>query len=246
MNKESAPQGITFDEVTAAATQLQQDGKLVTIDSVREILGTGSPTTIQKHLIEWRASQPKPAAVTKAELPDSLLEALTDWAQQFAQEAGAGAREAVEQSERDMAALLEAGEELETELRDQVASATAARDVAQAAVTERDEEIERLQAELRNARQIATDALVGKAKDQLAIDGKDAQLADLRAQLERYVASSAEESDKRLAAEMELVGAKTACESLEAEIKDLRKQLDMSRSERGTLRAELEALRAKA
>ncbi|XYJ09673.1 hypothetical protein ACSUZJ_20160 [Telluria sp. B2] len=44
--------------------------------------------------------------------------------------------------------------------------------------------IERLNAELRNARQVAMDALVGKAKDRLASDGKDAQLADLRAEVE--------------------------------------------------------------
>lgn len=241
----SAPQSITFDKVTAAANELMNDGEPVTINAVRDLLGTGSPTAIQKHLITWRASHATPVEAPKAELPGPLLAALTDWAQQFAQEAGAGTRAALEQAEADMSTVLEASEELETELRDQLASAASARDAAQAAVAERDEEIERLQAELRNARQIATDALVGKAKDQLAIDGKDAQLADLRAQLERYVATSSEESDKRLAAEMELVGANTARNSLEAELKDLRKQLDMSRSERGTLRAELEALRAK-
>jgi hypothetical protein len=80
-------------------------------------------------------------------------------------------------------------------------------------------------AELRNARTIATDALVGKAKDQLAIEGKDAQLADLRAQLERNVAAQAALSDARLAAEMELVGAVTARDNYAAEIKELRARL---------------------
>ncbi|GAB3398590.1 DNA-binding protein [Massilia agilis] len=246
MNTDSAHQGIQFDAVAAAADALQKDGKPVTIDAVREILGAGSPTAIQKHLIPWRASQAGPASTSKAELPETIVAALADWAQQFAQESGAGAREALAQSESDMQVLLEAGEALEgerDELRAQVASVTAA---SHAAIAERDEEIERLQAELRNARHIATEALVGKAKDQLAIDGKDAQLADLRTQLERYVASSSEQSDARLAAEMELVGAKTVRESLEAEITDLRKQLDASRAERGALRAELETLRARA
>lgn len=245
MNTDSARQGIQFDAVAAAADALQKDGKQVTIDAVREILGAGSPTAIQKHLIPWRASQAKPERTGNAELPETIVAALADWAQQFAQESGAGAREALAQSESDMQALITAGEALEgerDELQAQVASVTAA---SNAAIAERDEEIERLQAELRNARHIATEALVGKAKDQLAIDGKDAQLADLRAQLERYVASSSEQSDARLAAEMELVGAKTLRDSLEAEIADLRKQLDASRAERGALRAELETLRAK-
>jgi hypothetical protein len=56
----------------------------------------------------------------------------------------------------------------------------------------------------------AMDALVGKAKDQLAIEGKDDQLANLRLQIERNVAALAAESDARLAAEMELIGAVTA------------------------------------
>jgi hypothetical protein len=72
-----------------------------------------------------------------------------------------------------------------------------------ATLAERDEEIERLNAELRNARQVAMEALVGKAKDQLAIEGKDAQLADLRTQMEKGVAQNATLSDARLAAEME-------------------------------------------
>ena len=56
-----------------------------------------------------------------------------------------------------------------------------------------------------NARHIATDALVGKAKDQLAIEGKDSQLADLRAQIERNVAAAAALSDARLNAEIQKV-----------------------------------------
>jgi len=68
--------------------------------------------------------------------------------------------------------------------------------------------------------------LVGKAKDQLAIEGKDSQLADLRLQLERNVAASAAQSDARLAAEMELIGAATARDNFAAEIKELHAQLD--------------------
>jgi hypothetical protein len=110
---------------------------------------------------------------------------------------------------------------------------------------ERDEEIQRLTAELRNARQIATDALVGKAKDQLAIDGKDAQLVDLRQQLERNVTATAAESDARLQAQMDLIGATTERDNLMGELKDLQAKLDTSRTERSALRAELEALRSR-
>jgi chromosome segregation ATPase len=247
METDMARQEVTLDEVTAAAISLQNDGKRTTIEAVREFLGTGSPNTIHKHLAVWRASQAKPAEAPKAEIPESVAAALGSWVQQFAEEAGAGVRDALAQSESDMEALLESGEQLEAErdeLLAQVASVTAARDQALATADERAEEIERLSAELRNARQVAMDALVGKAKDQLAIEGKDSQLADLRLQIERNVAASAAESDSRLAAEMELIGAATARDNLAAEVKDLRAQLDASKAERRALRAEMESLRA--
>jgi cell division protein FtsB len=243
-----ARQGVTLDEVTAAAISLQDDGKRVTIDAVSDLLGTGSPNAIHKHLNVWRASHAQPAEAPKAEIPESIVAALGSWAQQFAEEAGAGARDAQAQSESDMEALLKSGEQLEAERDDllaQVASVTSARDQALATAAERGEDIERLTTELRDARHVATDALVGKAKDQLAIEGKDNQLAELRLQIERNVAASAAESDARLAAEMELVGAVTARDNFAAEIKDLRAQLDAAHAERSALRAEMEALRAR-
>jgi chromosome segregation ATPase len=239
MNTDTARQGVTFDEVSAAAISLQSEGKRATIDAVREILRNGSPNDIHKHLSAWRASNTKPVEAPRAELPQSIVADLGRWAQQFAEEASAGVRDALAQSDSDMEVLLQEGERLESErdeLLAQVASATSARDDAVATATERGEEIERLTVELRNAKQVAMEALVGKAKDQLAIEGKDSQLVDLRAQLERNVAASAAESDARLAAQMELIGAVTARDSFAAEIKDLRAQLAASHAERGASR----------
>ena len=176
-----------------------------------------------------------PHAQPGAQLPAALVADLNKWAEEYAHEAGAGTREALARTERSLEeALLE------------VDSAATARDAAQAMADERSEEIERLTAELKNARQIAMDALVGKAKDQLAIEGKDAQLLDLRGQLERNVAASSAQSDARLAAEMELIGATTARDSLALEIKDLQAQLATAKSDRGALRMELDKLRKSA
>jgi chromosome segregation ATPase len=168
------------------------------------------------------------------EIPEAVAAALRGWVQEIAEQTAAPVREALAEVEADAEALRESSAELE-----------AARDAALAASSEHQAEIDRLTAELRDARQVATEALVSKAKDQLAIDGKDRQLADLRAQLERNVAAQATESDARLAAEMELVGATTARDNFENEVKSLRAQLDKSYAERSTLRAEVESLRAK-
>jgi chromosome segregation ATPase len=153
-------------------------------------------------------------SAAKLEIPEAIVSALGDWVRQAAEDAGAGPREALARTEGELQSA-----------RGELADTVAARDQAQALVTERNEEIEQLMAELRNARSIATDALVGKAKDQLAIEGKDAQLADLRAQIERNVAAAAALSDARLTAEMELVGAVTARDNYAAEIKELRAKL---------------------
>lgn len=188
--------------------------------------------------IDTRAEAPGAAAnrdAPRAQLPPSLAAELHKWAEDHAHAAGAGPRAALARTE---AALQQALADAD--------SAAGARDAAQALADERAEEIERLTAELRNARQIAMDALVGKAKDQLAIDGKDAQLLDLRGQLERSVAASGAQSDARLAAEMELIGATTARDRLAQEVQELQAQLAAAKSDRGALRMELDRLRKSA
>ena len=113
------------------------------------------------------------AGAAALEIPEAVAAAPSGWVQQVAEQTAAPVREALAEVEADAAALRETSAELE-----------AARDQALAASAEHATEIERLNTELRDARKVATDALVSKAKDQLAIDGKDRQLADLRAQLE--------------------------------------------------------------
>lgn len=230
-------QEITFDEVAATARHLVNDGLPVTVGALRDALGMGSPAAIHKHLAAWRASQAKPVEALKLDIPEPIAAALATWAQQLAEEASAGLRDGLTQADSDLASLLPLNEQVETdrdELRAQLARATEERDQALAAVAECDAQIGRLTIELQHARDVASDALVGKAKDQLAIDGKDTQLAELRRQLERNLAASSAESDARLAAEMELVGAVTARDNLAAEVKELRTQLDACRAGRRT------------
>jgi hypothetical protein len=141
------------------------------------------------------------------EIPAQVAAALSGWVQQAAHEVGSPLRAEIE------------------DLRAQLAE-------ARATLEENEDQITRLNGEVRNFRTIAADALVGKAKDQLAIEGKDAQIADLRDQLERSVAVAATLSDAKLAAEMELVGAATARDNYLAEAQDLRSQLEACRAAR--------------
>lgn len=231
----------TYEEVAAAANGLHSDGQPVTVESVREALGTGSPNVIHKHLAAWRADNVPPPETPKAEIPEPLVAALADWAKQFAEQSGAGNRDKLAQAESDLEALARSGEMLEAERDDLLSQLSSANALA----AELTEQIERLNVELRDAREVAANALVGKAKDQLAIDGKDRQLADLRSQLERSVASAATDSDARLAAEMELVGAVTARDNYASELKALRAQLESLNADRTALRAEVDGLRTR-
>ena len=49
--------GVTLFEVEQAAVQLQGKGKNPSVDAVREILGTGSKSTISQHLRDWKSTQ---------------------------------------------------------------------------------------------------------------------------------------------------------------------------------------------
>lgn len=225
---------MTFDEVAAAADGLVRDGRPVTIDTLRETLGAVSTLAVHQHLSAWRARRAKPVEASAGlALPEAVTAALNGWAMQLKEDAAGPLRDSLAQTEGDLASLLQLNEQAEAErddLSEQLAKTTTERDQTLARLAERDASIERLTMELRHARDIASEALVGKAKDQLAIEGKDGQLAELRRQLERQVANSATESDARLAAEMELVGATTARNNLTAEVAELRAQLDAARA----------------
>lgn len=61
--------GIGYEDVAEAALQLQSQGKIPTVDAVRNILNTGSKTTINQHLKQWKAEQ----NTVDGELPSELL-----------------------------------------------------------------------------------------------------------------------------------------------------------------------------
>jgi chromosome segregation ATPase len=219
----------------AEAHDPMNDGAAVLDGIRRDSAGTASARSIHEQLAALRTAPP-PADVLHADVPASITSALRSWGQQIAQDAAARVRDSVAQVESEIASLLALNEQADvqrSELDAQLSRITAERDQALARLAERDASIERLTVELRHARTVASEALVGKAKDQLAIEGKDTQLAELRRQIEHHVATFAAQSDARLAAEMELVGATTARDNFAVELAELRAELDSYRAGRG-------------
>ena len=64
--------GITFLDVKDAIAELQGQEKTITVDHIREVLGTGSRSTINNHLKTWR-SQASNAGLNDPTLPSELI-----------------------------------------------------------------------------------------------------------------------------------------------------------------------------
>ena len=70
--------GISYDDVAAAALSLQVAQKSLTVDSIREALGsTGSKSTIAPLVKRWRAQQHNVGETLPSSLPPALLQAVT-------------------------------------------------------------------------------------------------------------------------------------------------------------------------
>lgn len=65
--------GVTFSDVDGAARYLQGINKNITVDAVRERLGTGSRTTLTEHLKRWKSMQ----VDGEGKLPQPLLELIS-------------------------------------------------------------------------------------------------------------------------------------------------------------------------
>ncbi|MCX6985678.1 MAG: DNA-binding protein [Lentisphaerae bacterium] len=76
----SSANQIGYEAVAQAAEQLTQEGRPIGPTKIREVLGRGSFSTVQKHLQEWEAARAKLKAQQEEELklgpPDELFQEL--------------------------------------------------------------------------------------------------------------------------------------------------------------------------
>ncbi|MCE0782881.1 DNA-binding protein [Pseudomonas sp. NMI542_15] len=182
-----AREGISYNEVAAAADKLVGEAKSPTIKAVRELLGTGSPNTIHRHLTAWRDAQPAQQSASY-ELPSDLVNA-------FGRELARSAAAAKAQVEGDLvnaqaeaADLAAAGERLEVErdeLAEQLAHVTSERDGFQATALERATEIERLVVDLKRESESGEAARVEVAKAQLKAEANGERLTEQSAEIQR-------------------------------------------------------------
>ena len=128
---------ITYEQVAHVANQLVDQGVMPTIKHIRDELEEGSPTTIYRHLREWKKTQ-APAGRRAVKLSDTLIQAM---ASEIERQTSLIRTELDDQAREDQHAadiLAEIGEELEAfteQLQSQVSRLEGERD---AIIDERD------------------------------------------------------------------------------------------------------------
>jgi len=76
-----ARKGITKEQIFEAATHLQEAGIAPTVQTVRERIGSGSYSTINAHLAEWRKAHAEQALVNIPDIPEKIMTAFNQvWA----------------------------------------------------------------------------------------------------------------------------------------------------------------------
>nr|BDH38328.1 DNA-binding protein [Acidovorax sp. SUPP3334] len=219
-----AREGVTYEQVKAAAEEMLGEGREPSIRAVRERLrGTGSPNTIHRHLSKWRASRPDAPAPTM-DLPASILREINGEIQRAASAARAEVEAQLAQALTEAADLAAAGEALEAErdeLAEQAATLTSERDVQAGKAAEQLAEIERLGQDVERERRALEEARIEIAQSRLKLDAQKAQLAEQRGQLDQQAQDLRTEQQSRIAAERDLAAASTARDGLADRVKEL-------------------------
>jgi chromosome segregation ATPase len=91
--------GITYQEVANAAIQLQGQNDNPTVDRVREILETGSKSTIARYLKEWKS---KSGQATGSDIPGELISIVNGLWERLKTEADQKILNSQQETERDV------------------------------------------------------------------------------------------------------------------------------------------------
>jgi colicin import membrane protein len=171
--------GVSYEQVKAVADGLVSKGQTPTITAVREGLGTGSPNTIQGHLLKWRGARPNAPSMA-IELPSTIIREIHAEIARAADTARAEIQEKLALAEQEAAVLAREGERLETEkeqMEERFTALTQERDVMAGKAAEQGLELERLKKEVERERRAAEEARIEVAQARLTIEAQGNQLA---------------------------------------------------------------------
>lgn len=194
---------ITSTQVTNAADQLAREGITVSINAIREKLGTGSKTTILKHLQAWRSGTSKPTPIAVA-ISQALSNALTNELTSFAAASRAAVENKLAETEADVAALMQGGELIEHE-RDELTrllqEMTTDRDTISGRATQQEVDMTLLSQRFEREQSALSEVQVQLAMEKLKLVDLQKRDVDQLAEIQRQADSLQAEAKARIAAE---------------------------------------------
>ena len=242
-------QGVTYEQVAAAANALLSAGERATIRAVRARLGGGSPNTIQRHLERWSQDR-APAVQTTATLPFEIQRLILA-------EMGRGVAAARAELEQQLADARANNEELARESEEQGKDLESVRAVladVQSELQKSAGAIEQLNREKAGAHKAADDARQALAKAELKLEALPRIEADLESVREAYMARTKELEGcsveragfkaKAVAQEQQIADLKTRLAATEDALVTERNVGDKARADAARLDAEIAGARA--
>ena len=252
MAETAARRGISADQVYAAAESISSGGNSPTIRSVRDLLGTGSLTTIRRYLAAWRDQRPSEAAPAH-EMPSDLVAAYSRELQRVADTATSAMRKDLAEARQEADDLTDAGELLESERDEALARAEAAersRDKLSGQVEQQVQEIERLRADLAETRKVAdnlrTDLAEARNRNTTLTEQRDTaktELTEVKAELANAREEAAEQRDTMSA---QLTDLRAEIADLFNKNSALTEQRDTARTDLAEVKKELTGVRREA
>lgn len=183
-----ARQGVSRDQVFAAADALVGDAQGPTIKAVREKLGdTGSPNTIHRHLVSWREARPAATAIVR-ELPQALAVAIAAEIERTASQVRGEMESELVQERAAAAELSLSGERLEVELEEvseQVLALTTERDTLAGKFDQQAADLTEALRRIEREQQAAEAARVELATAKLKVESQEERQVELATEMGR-------------------------------------------------------------
>lgn len=169
--------GVTYLDVAKAAEKLKNKGIVPTIDRVREILGTGSKTTLAHNLKRWKSITP--AETEYQTIPAELVQSVKNLHEQLTAHAQQKIEELKQRSQQEIAQLLQQNQQ------ERENAGTLKRNILnlEANNNKLNKEIEALKKALANSEQINMDVTAEKNELATRLQEKSEQIIILKDQL---------------------------------------------------------------
>jgi colicin import membrane protein len=194
---------ISSAQVFAAADQLAREGKKPSFTAVREMLGSGSKTTILKYLQDWRNGVSKPVSLAVT-FSSTLNSALANELTSYAGALRAEVESKLVETEDELAVLIRDGELLERErdeLTRRLQEMTTDRDTVQGRATQQARDMASLSDRLEREQSALGEVQVQLATEKLRLVDLQKRDVDQLTEIQRQEDLIQAEAKTRIAAE---------------------------------------------